>query len=628
MCGICGFSGFRDDGLAREMASAMIHRGPDSDGFLFSDDVTLAMRRLRVIDLRSGNQPVYNENRRVCVVFNGEIYNHRALRRELEKCGHRFSTESDTEVIVHAYEEFGPLCVRKLEGMFAFALWDADARSLLLARDPLGIKPLYYYLGGGKLVFASELKALLKWRGLPRAMDHEAVDAYLNYLYIPEPRSIFKDVRKLEAGRIMLFSGGKAETRVYWRPPEPGSLNLSGEDALRYAEQLLEQTVKSHLSSDVPLGVFLSGGLDSGAVTAFAAKHSPGRLKTFSIGYKNPSEKSYDELDMARLVAKRYGTEHSEITVSPDITELIPRLAWHFDEPHADSGALVNYLIAAEARKHVTVALSGAGGDELFCGYPRYLGMKLYPVYNRLPASMRRAAAALADKLPESGKSRDLANWAKRFTRGAEQGPFECYNSWISFRGGHGGLYSPDFRAALENADPSAAHRAAFGAASGSLAMRAVQLDMQTYLPGDLLMMSDRMSMASSLELRVPFCDAKLAEFVCALPQSRRFGGFALKPLLRKILAPHLPAKVLSGRKKGFMVPLPLWLRGGMGELEKRYLSPETIKKRGLFNPAAVKAIIREHKSGARGNADLIWSLVMLEAWQQAYEDSAGTGPR
>jgi asparagine synthase (glutamine-hydrolysing) len=582
------------------------------------------MRRLAIIDLKTGGQPIYNEDGKVAVVFNGEIYNCGELRTELQSKGHVFKTATDTEVIVHLYEEVGEGCPQRLEGMFAFAVADERTGKLLLARDHMGIKPLYHAAApNGGLIFASEMKSLLLAPFIKRKLDPAALDLYLSYLYVPEPHSIFEGISKLPPGHLIShdWRAGRTAVKRYWELRKlPGPPAGEREEALR---SLLARTVKSHLMSDVPLGVFLSGGLDSGAITALMAQ-AGADVKTFSIGYEGKGESSYNELDAAGLMARRFGTTHTEIRVAPKIAELLPKLAWHFDEPHADSSAIVTYLISQRAAASIKVALTGIGGDEIFGGYPRYMGARFHRLYRHLPGPLRRAALSGAERLAESGASRDWANWGKRFARGGLLDEFACYDSWVSAAdtGLRSRLYSADWLGGRTLGPDLAGRRALHaGASSSDVVDQASYLDLMTYLPGDLLMMADKMSMASSLELRVPFCDRRLVEFMYSLPAGERAGWSGLKLLLRRVLRPLLPPEILAKRKQGFMVPLPLWLKGELAPLIDDLLAPSLIKRRGYFDPDAVAGLLAEHRSGARGRADLIWALMMFETWHRLYLD-------
>jgi asparagine synthase (glutamine-hydrolysing) len=608
------------------MTALLRHRGPDSEGFHAGEAASLGMRRLAIVDIAGGDQPLYSEDGTIALVCNGEIYNSPSLRSELEARGHRFRTRSDSEVVVHLYEEEGEAFPERLEGMFACALCDERRGLLLLARDPVGIKPLYLAdAPGGGLLFASEMKSLLAAPFLRREIDPAALDAYLSYLCVPEPLSIFKGVSKLPAATLLVREarGGRRRTRRYWKLGRAAAPPPAGEERERALRALLSDTVRSHLMSDAPLGLFLSGGLDSGAVAACMAQ-AGARLRTYSIGFGPPGESSYDERPAAALVARRFGARHTEIVASPDCAGLLPDLAWHFDEPHADSSAVLTWMISREAARGVKVALTGIGGDEVFGGYPRYLGARAAGLYRRLPAALRRAAAAAAERLPEAGSARDWGNWIKRFARGGAMDEFACYDEWLRSapRGELDGLYAEDLKARLGPDAVRAARRAAyFSAEAVDPAGRAQWMDFTTYLPDDLLMMADKMSMASSLELRVPLCDRRLAEFMFSLPSGERAGPGGLKVLLRRALKGLLPPEILSRRKQGFMVPLPLWLKGPWREWPRELLSPEAVRRRGFFDPAAVSRLLDGHAARRPGRSDLLWALMMLEAWCRAYLD-------
>ena len=462
MCGICGFSGGNDKSVLERMTARLIHRGPDSSGFHLAPGVNLGMRRLSIIDLSTGDQPVANEDGTVWTVFNGEIYNYRELRAELLAQGHVLRTAGDTEVLVHLYEQYGPSFPSRLEGMFAFAIWDAKTRTLLLTRDQLGIKPLYYTLHKGEVVFASELKALLVRPDLPHEIDTHAIDAYLTFLNIPAPRSIFKGISKLPAGHSLLFREGKAELSKYWDIPDAQTQLPQSEGELRARfTELFDSTVAKHMLSDVPLGVFLSGGIDSCSIAASMAKSSGGGIKTFSLGFEDERDASYNELDAAALMAKSLGAEHHRLFVKPDFNGLLPKMAWHLDEPFADSSAALTLLISEQAVQHVKVALTGIGGDELFMGYPRYLGMRLMRYFGQLPAPLKKAFRAAVNALPESEASGALSGRAKRFAAGAFKEPLECYLGWISFLDSRAkaALYTPGLAANPAVLD---GHKAAF----------------------------------------------------------------------------------------------------------------------------------------------------------------------
>ena len=626
MCGITGFAGFRDDALLHRMNGRMLHRGPDDDGVYLSESISLAMRRLSIIDLAGGRQPIHNEDKTVWVVFNGEIYNYRELREQLIAKGHTFATQSDTEVIVHLYEEHGEAFVNHLRGMFAIALADTTRQTLILARDRLGIKPLYYLAQDGKLLFASELKALLEWPGYAKALDRQALLAYLAFLYIPSPLTIFAGIKKLEPGHLLIFRNGNYSLRQYWdvkvgRSQESGARKSKEE----YCEEIrarLTETVERHLISDVPLGLFLSGGLDSGALASVMAGCSSGPVKTFSIGYGDAAP-SYDELDAARLIARHVGSQHQEYRLTPDIMQVLPKLVYHLDEPFADSSMIPNYLVAKAARSEVTVALTGVGGDELFGGYPRYLGARLATGYERLPLAARRLAANLAAWLPESRRSRNLTGWAKRFFDGGLLSERERYLSWISF------YHSKDFERLLTKNFMGqvslprlwTGHRRLYDAPRGDTLDRLFYLDVKSYLADDLLMLGDKMSMAASLELRVPYCDHTLVEFAATIPGEMKMHGFRLKALFKDAVRDWLPKETLARKKQGFMVPLGQWLQKELKPLTRELLSETAIRKRGYFNPEAIADLLARHESGRQNLSDQIFALITLELWHRIYLD-------
>ncbi len=609
MCGIAGFRGFRDDALLRKMTDRLRHRGPDSDGFYITPDMSLGMRRLAVLDVQGGGQPLFNETRRVAVVFNGEIYNFRELRETLTKRGHRFATRTDTEVLVHLYEEEGEDLVKSLNGMFAFALWDEDKKRLFLARDPLGIKPLYYTEWNGRLAFASEIKALLCLPGLSREVSPAALAFYLSRGSIPAPHSIFQSIRKLPPGHCLTADSRGVNIRRHWSPPAPDE-SLRGGRIREEAEALLCRAVESQLVSDVPLGVFLSGGLDSGAVAALASRRASQPLKTFTVGYA-PPDQDYNELDKARTVAERFGCDHREFILSPGIGDLLGPLTRAFDEPFADSSAVPTYLISRESRRHVTVALTGVGGDELFGGYPRYMGLLLASPLERIPAVVRRWVGRLGHFLPDRGGS---VNWPGRVKRSLihiHHPLGEQYARWTALLSPellrdlwrNGGTWEPF---PSENGSPS------------SLAQR----DLLNYLPDDLLCLTDRVSMAHSLEARVPFCDLPLVEFMARVPLSAKLSGFSLKRILKDILRPLLPPSLLSQTKKGFSIPLARWIREELDEALNDCLSETRLKQRGHFRPQTVEALRREHSEGRADRSDALWSLLMLEMWHREYVDN------
>lgn len=619
MCGICGFAGFRDEERLQRMIGSLVHRGPDDEGRHVEEAVSLGMRRLSVIDVSGGRQPIWNKTRTVCVIMNGEIYNFQELREHLIASGHRFETKSDTEVLVHLYEEHGDDCVEHLRGMFAFAIWDREKQVLLLARDRLGIKPLFYALQDGRLCFASEIKALLAG-GVQGTLDAQALRQFLTFLYVPSPSTIYESIRQLPPGHTLTFTRGRMSLRRYWSlKPDPAAAALGGEEAEERLLAHLKEAVRLHLVSDVPLGVFLSGGIDSSTVVAMMRAVSGGPIRTFTIGY-GPEDESYNELTFAREVANRFGTDHDEQIVKPDAVDLLPRIVRAFDEPFADSSAIPNYLIAEVARRSVTVALAGHGGDELFGGYPRYMGQQFGTSYDRLPVGLRLGLAAASRWIPESTQSDNWPGRVRRFLQAGSSLPDVRYLRWVTFLPPEWGenLFTPEFRDRAGGETPEMAYRRLYREWPVSdPAERAMVVDLQTYLPDDLLAMGDRMSMAHSLEVRVPFCDHVLAQFAIGLPAHERFRHRRLKSFLKRTLRTSLPEHLLHRPKQGFMVPLARWFNHDLKAMVRELLSEEAIGQRGYVRYAYVRWLLAEHESGRRNCTDQIFALLALEIWQR-----------
>jgi asparagine synthase (glutamine-hydrolysing) len=619
MCGICGLVAAErgatpDMELLARMSLRLAHRGPDSDGAFTDGRVGLAARRLSIIDLEHGDQPISNEDGTVTVVQNGEIYNFAELRRRLERDGHRFRTAGDTEVLVHLYEERGPSFVEELRGMFAIAVWDSRAQRLVLARDRFGIKPLYYRRDGAGLAFASELKSLLEDPGFPRDIDPHGLAAYLAFNSIPSPLTIFSAARKLPAGSLLVWEDGEATESRYARPaPEPAG-ELRGESLDSLAGELreaLRDSVRAHLVADVPVGVLLSGGIDSSGLVALAAGEQAEPVKTFSIGFE---EASFDELGSARLVAERYGTEHHELVLRPDAVDLLPKLVAAFDEPFGDSSALPTYLVSQLAAGEVKVALSGEGGDELFGGYYTYVADLLAPRVGRLATLAR----PLAEALPSSSSKVSFDYKAKRFARAASLPPLERHHAWKE-------IFSGDQREALlaghrHGWDPLDLYRERYAETEGAEPLARLQdVDLGIYLVDDLLVKTDRASMAHSLELRVPFLDPAPAGIALALPTRHKVRGLAKKRLLRRALAPLLPREVVRGRKQGFSIPLAAWLRGPLQDFAREVLAPSALERQGLLDPAVVSGVLDRHLSRREDLSRQIWGLMALTMWFDRY---------
>ncbi len=596
------------------MNRRLVHRGPDSDGIFEGGQAVLAARRLSIIDLDGGRQPITNEDGSVVVVQNGEIYNYRELRAELERSGHRFATASDTEVLVHLYEQHGDAFLERLRGMFALAIWDSRQRRLLLARDRFGIKPLYYGIADGAISFASELKAMLEVPGFSRAIDPRAVSAFLAFNSIPAPLTIFASARKLPPGCSLVWREGEVREERYARPtPVPASEARSGPPDALAAElrETLRDSVRAHLVADVPVGVLLSGGVDSAGLAALAAGEAGEGVKTFSIGFE---EASFDELSRARLVAARYGTDHHELVLRPDAAELLPKLIEAFDEPFGDSSAVPTYLVSELAAGEVKVALSGEGGDELFGGYYTYVADLLAPRLGWLA----RVASPLIEALPSSDAKASFDYKAKRFARAAHLPPLERHHAWKE-------IFSLDRRASLLRGadpgwDPIDLYRDRYAETAGAEPLARLQdVDLGIYLVDDLLVKTDRSSMAHSLELRVPFLDQRVADFALGLSTPLKVRGTAKKRLLRRALAPLLPDEILRGPKQGFSIPLAGWLRGPLEPFAREVLSPATLDRQGCIDPAAVTPLIDAHCAGREDLSRQLWGLMAFTLWFDRY---------
>ena len=628
MCGIAGHVGSTQPELLPAMLGLLKHRGPDDSGIHASGDVGLGMTRLAIIDLVTGRQPMSDDTGRYWIVFNGEIYNFRELRAELMTAGRRFRTRSDTEVILQAYAVHGEACVERLAGMFAFAIWDDAERRLFLARDRLGKKPLYYWHRDRLFLFASELKALLLHPAVGRSIDWTALHHYLAFGYTPVTRSIFDSIQKLPPAHTATLTGGRLTQRRYWQLPR---VQTSAGEAVTIEESAaavraeLRAAVRRRLESDVPLGVFLSGGVDSSAVVASMREVTSGRIATFSIGFGRAAA-SYDELPYARLVAERFATDHHEEILEPDVGTLLPEIVRAFDEPFADSSAVPTYVVAQATARHVKVALSGIGGDEMFGGYPRYLGLRVSGLHARLPRWLRGVSRGLAVRLPDSASSRNWADWARRFTAEPDAAPGDRYIGWTRFFGDAAlaALAKPALAAHLRPSVDELQQRAFASAAHGDPVDGAFRVDLTTYLPDDLLAMADRISMASSLEVRAPFCDHRIVEESLRLSPRAKMPRGRLKGLLKTAFAGVLPREVLTHRKQGFMIPLGQWLRGHLRPTLDDLLAPDCVRARGLFDPDAVDVLKHEHLSGARTNADRLWTLMVLELWMREYLDERG----
>ena len=629
MCGIAGkfiFDQARAPNRERlaAMTTVMAHRGPDADGFYVGPGIGLGHRRLSIIDLSTGDQPLANEDGTIWVVFNGEIYNFPEIRATLEQSGHRFRTHTDTEVIVHAYEEWGERAVDHFRGMFAFALWDEPRRRLLLVRDRLGIKPLYYSVTASGVTFGSEIKSLLEDPDVPRDWNPKALDAYLALQYVPCPRTMYKAVWKLPPGHLLVAESGRVSVRQYWDLTFTGDGDPAREEEyLERLDALLTESVRLRLLSDVPLGAFLSGGIDSSAVVAAMVETSSTRVITTSVGF---DEHAFNELKYARAVARHLGTESHETIVRPDIVDLLPKLAWHFDEPFADSSAVPTYYVSAAARQHVTVALSGDGGDELWAGYTRHRVERWEATARRwLGRSGASIAGRLAGGLPLGLKGarslRHLAlSPADACARKHAYGLFDLDS--------RGALYTRDFAADVQDSDPFLGFRLAYDACPSVDPLdRALYVDVKTYLVDDIMTKVDRMSMAVSLEAREPLLDHKLLEFAATVPTSLKLKNGRSKYLLRRFLERRIPTSIVDRPKHGFEAPIGEWLRGPLAPMVDDLLLDGRLRDRGVFDPRAVDRVWRQHRSGARDHRHRLWSLVMLELWFRQFADGPARRP-
>jgi asparagine synthase (glutamine-hydrolysing) len=628
MCGIVGIAGSSgrpvDDVVLRSMNDALWHRGPDDEGYLVRERIGLGMRRLSIIDVVGGRQPIHNEDKSVWAVFNGEIYNHDELRDDLQRRGHHFYTRSDTETLVHLYEEYGDTGVTRLRGMFAYALWDERRNRLFLARDRFGIKPLYYGRFDGRLFFASELRAFHRVPGFPHDLNEASVQRYLAYLYVPGPETIWRDVVELPPAHYMVYEGGEAKEHQYWDIQYRAERQPSPEE---WRERFLAQfrsSVKSHLMSEVPLGALLSGGIDSSAMVGVMAQESGIRVKTFSIGYEG--EGSFqDERAYARIVAERFGTEHREFVVSPDVADLLPELVATMEQPFADSSVIPNYYISKLTRQHVTVALSGLGGDEIGGGYQRYLGMLWAERYGRLPKILRpRWLEVAVSRLPDVRSGRRWIDQMKRFFATTRLESPDRYTAMVTTFSAvdRRQLLVPDFLGRSERDNTEALVRRVFHSGDADCVLHAAMLaDLRSYLPGDLLALADRVSMRHSLEVRVPFLDHPLVELMASVPANLKVHGRTKKVLMREAFRGLLPSSILGRRKVGFSVPLALWLRTDLRETLQEILSESEVRRLGYLSYPEVERIKTAHLAGRENHESKLWALMNLVCWHRQWQD-------
>ncbi len=624
MCGLCGILNLDGAPVPADVLAAMnatlVHRGPDQGDHLVSGPCGLANRRLAILDLSPGGAlPMRSADGTISLSYNGEIYNHLALRPSLEAQGHRFRSTSDAETVIALYRQHGLSFVDHLRGMFAIALWDASRQTLILARDRVGKKPLYYFQDDRRLIFGSEIKALLVHPNVPRRPARHLTPLLLAYGYIPAPLTFFEGIRMLPPGYIMIARAGSITQHAYWTPPVFAGADPTANvaDYLDELRATLDEAVKLRLLSDVPLGAFLSGGLDSSLIVAYMARHTSGPVKTFSIGFS--SEESFDETPHARRVAAILGTDHHEFIVEPGAMDLLPFLVWHHDQPFADSSAIPTYLVSKHTREHVTVALSGDGGDELFLGYDRFYGTTWVERYRQLPRLIRQVARAVIDRLPEATTYRGPIQRGRRFIIGAEQSPALAYFAWVRlfddvqiaalFDGDIDPAPGPHFSALFDPADPR------------SLVAQLLDVNLVTYLPDDLLIKADRSSMAASLETRSPFLDHRLIELAARIPSNLKLKGSMTKYILKEAAKGMLPDDIIHRRKHGFGVPVGRWFRDNLRDYAYEVLLDPAAQSRGYFRPGAVRALLDEHTSGARNHGQRLWTLLTFEWWHRLFID-------
>ncbi|MFH0772375.1 MAG: asparagine synthase (glutamine-hydrolyzing) [Candidatus Omnitrophota bacterium] len=647
MCGICGIIDYRENGkvaaeVISRMRAAMKHRGPDDEGIYVSPSsfvyrpspeklcasaprccAGLGHRRLSIIDLSpTGHQPMCNEDNSVWIVFNGEIYNYKELKPQLEEKGHIFKSNSDTEAIIHLYESYGIDCVKHLRGMFAFAIWDENKETLFLARDRVGKKPLLYCHNNGRFCFSSEFLSLIESGLIEKEINPRAIDYYLAYGYIPAPLTIYKNVFKLLPAHTLVFKKGDLKTNSYWNLDFSNKIKISEQDAAAEVLRLLEEAVKIRLYSEVPLGAFLSGGVDSSAIVGLMSRLSGNKVKTFSIGFE---EEDYSELEYARSVAKEFDTDHNEFIVKPKALEILPLLVERYGEPYADSSCIPTYYVSQQTRQFVTVALNGDGGDEAFAGYERYQAMTAAESYRRLPAPLRGAIGAVSSILPDSTDSKNSLRRLKRFLDNAGLPKTQRYLRWVGISGelNYNSLYSGEFLRQLGSPDTKNLIGAYLESGNKRNLIDSLLLtDTLTYLPNDLLVKVDIASMANSLEARSPFLDHKLMEFAAKLPSSYKIKGLTKKYILKKALNNLVPEANIKRRKMGFGVPVGKWFRGELREFLREALLSGSFEKRGYLKMAMVKDMVERHTSGGKDYSFQLWSLLMLELWHRRFIDS------
>jgi asparagine synthase (glutamine-hydrolysing) len=628
MCGIVGFVNNNhrtaDTGILAAMNAAIVHRGPDDEGAVIDGYVALAMRRLAIIDIVGGHQPLISKRTGSSIVFNGEIYNYRELRSELEALGEKFETDSDTEVLLRLYDLKGADCLSKLRGMFAFAVWNPRDKTLFCARDRVGKKPfLYSHRPNGDFIFGSEFRALLAHPEISRDVDPAAIDEYLSFLCVPAPRTAFAEIRKLEPAHSLLWKDGEVTIERYWSPNFNRKIVISSEEAIEETTRLLREATRLRMISDVPLGAFLSGGVDSSTVVALMAGESESAVKTFSIGF---DDSDYSELKYARMVASHVGAEYNEMIVRPDAMEVLPTLVEHYGEPYADSSAIPTFYVSRETRRHVTVALNGDGGDESFAGYERYSAMVAASLYRKVPATLRKALLEWpVSILPTSDVKRSRVRDIQRFLSAAGLDRGDRYLRWTSAFTSEekSALYSDRFKNSIGGMTPVSVLNKWLDFEQGATGhLDSVLLtDLMTYLPNDLLVKVDIASMANSLEARSPFLDHKVIEFAASLPEGIKMNGLSTKSLLKKVAANLVPSEAVYRRKMGFGVPVGRWLKNEMREFTKEVLLSDRSLNRGMFDADVVRRYVSEHLDNRKDHSFRLWTLLMLELWTSRFID-------
>ena len=624
MCGICGFVYKNPEKTVhaidlQNMCDVIKHRGPDDEGQYLSQNAGLGMRRLSIIDLQTGAQPIYNEDHSIVIVFNGEIYNHQEIRKELQAKGHVFRSKSDTEAIIHAYEEYGEDCPQKLNGMFAFAIWDNNRQKLFLARDRIGIKPLYYCHDDERIIFGSELKSILQIKDVPRCIDLKALDNFLTFEYIPGPLSIFEGIYKLLPAHTLSYENGRVRIKKYWHLEYRACAKSQQEIGEEFIA-LLQDSVKIRLMSDVPLGAFLSGGLDSSTIVALMSRTSDNGVKTFSVGF---DDSTYNELPFARTVASHFNTEHYEEFIKPDAVSLTEKLISHLDEPFGDFSVFPTFMVSEMARKHVTVVLSGDGGDEILAGYDTYIADRLARQYARIPTFLRNGLVEpILNLIPPTEKKKGVINRAKRFVEGFRLPRSLQHVRWMIFlqQAEKRLLYSNDLLNGIDDENPYDFIEEKFArAASVEPLDQQEYVDIMTYLVDDILVKVDRMSMAVSLEARVPFLDYRVVEFAATIPANMRLNGNATKYILKQAGRNLLPKKILERGKEGFSIPIKNWLKNELKPMMMDSLSEDQLNKTRLFNKHYVQKLKDEHLQGKENHSHRIWALMMFQMWLNSY---------